>query len=152
MWNREASSQDEEARPPQTSLPPIPGLPLEERRVVAWIGKSVFFRGDLISQEDMTIEGRVEGTIELRDHSLIIGPDADISADIVAKMVTVLGTLTGTIIASEMVEIRETGCVEGNITSRQLVMADGAALRGRVDTGARASDQKGEQTEPTAVV
>jgi cytoskeletal protein CcmA (bactofilin family) len=142
MWNREASSQDEGARPPQTSLQPD-GCPVEERRVVAWVGKSVLFKGDLISLEDMTIDGRVEGTIELRDHNLIIGPDAHISADIVAKMVTVLGMVTGTIIAGEMVDIRETGSVEGNITARQLVMADGAVLHGRVDTGARTVEPKG---------
>src|SRR5712692_8916181 len=119
MWNREASSQDEGARPPQTSVPTIPGRPVEERRVVAWVGQSVGFSGDLISLEDMTIDGRVEGTIELRDHHLTIGPDAHIQADIVAKIVTVLGSVTGTITASETVDIRETGSVEGNISSRQ---------------------------------
>ena len=89
MWNRE-TAQDEEPRTPQTTGPTMPPRLVEERRVVAWVGKSILFRGDLIGLEDMAIDGRVEGTIELREHTLTIGPDAHIQADIVAKVVTVL--------------------------------------------------------------
>src|SRR5206468_2634894 len=119
------------AAAPPAVAPPAP-KPVEERRMVAWVGKSVLFRGDLIGLEDMSIDGRVEGTIELRDNNLTIGPDAQIHADIVAKVVTVLGTVMGTITASEAVHIHETGSVEGNITSRRLAMADGAVVRGQV--------------------
>jgi cytoskeletal protein CcmA (bactofilin family) len=142
MWNRERSPQDEGARQqPLTSVPTSPGRQLEERRVVAWVGKSVVFKGELISSEDMTIDGRVEGSIELRDHSLTIGPDAHVRANIVAKTVTVLGAVIGTITARDTVELRETGSVDGDIISPRLAMADGAALQGRVDTGKHAVDQ-----------
>jgi cytoskeletal protein CcmA (bactofilin family) len=137
MWNREGSPRSEEPRTPPTFEPAIENRPPDERRVVAWVGKSVIFKGDLISSEDMTIDGRVEGTIELRDHTLTIGPDAHIKATIVAKTVTVLGAVTGMITASAKVDVRETGSVEGNIISPRLAMADGAVLRGRVDTSAR---------------
>jgi cytoskeletal protein CcmA (bactofilin family) len=137
MWNREGSPRSEDPRPAQTFEPAIENRPPDERRVVAWVGKSVIFKGDLISSEDMTIDGRVEGTIELRDHTLTIGPDAHIRATIVAKTVTVLGAVTGMITASAKVDVRETGSVEGNIISPRLAMADGAVLRGRVDTSAR---------------
>jgi cytoskeletal protein CcmA (bactofilin family) len=103
---------------------------------VAGVGKSVIFKGDLISLEDLTIDGRVEGTIELRDSSLTIGREAQVHADVNARTVTVLGTMTGKIVARETVVIRETGSVEGNITSPRFAMADGAQLRGRVDAGA----------------
>jgi cytoskeletal protein CcmA (bactofilin family) len=136
MWNREAPSHDERGRQPQTGAPGTPPRQ-EERRLVAWVGKSVIFKGDLISSEDMTIDGRVEGTIEVRDHRLTIGPDADIRADIVAKTVIVCGKLTGTITAHYKVDIRETGRVDGDILSPRLAMADGAVLRGRVDTASR---------------
>jgi cytoskeletal protein CcmA (bactofilin family) len=112
---------------------PVPHV--EERRVVAWVGKSVLFRGDLIGLEDMVIDGRVEGTIELRDHTLTIGPDAHIRADIAAKVVSVLGAVVGTIIATDAVHIGETGSVEGDITARRLAMTEGAVVRGRIDTG-----------------
>jgi cytoskeletal protein CcmA (bactofilin family) len=120
----------------------VDSRPLEERRVVAWVGKSVVFKGDLISLEDMSIDGRVEGTIELRDHALTIGPDAHIRATIIAKTVTVRGAVTGTITASDKVDVSETGSVEGNIISPRLAMADGAVLRGRVDTSTRNTEGK----------
>ena len=140
MWKQEVppkqrmSPETEGTRQPQTAEPAIEGLPLEERRVVAWVGKSVVFRGDLSSSEDMTIDGRVEGTVELPDHCLTIGPNADIRADIVAKTVSVRGAVTGTITAGDKIVVAETGSVEGNIISPRLALADGAVLRGRVDT------------------
>jgi cytoskeletal protein CcmA (bactofilin family) len=138
MWNRE-TVQGEEPRAAQPSASPVTvsvaSRPTEERRVVAWVGKSVLFRGDLIGLEDMVIDGRVEGTIELREHSLTIGPDAHIQADVVAKVVTVHGAIVGTITASEAIHIAETGSVEGNVTSPRLAMADGAVVKGVVDAG-----------------
>src|SRR5258705_12222850 len=86
-----------------------------------------------MSSEDITIDGLVEGSVEVRDHTLTIGPDARIHADVEAKIVTILGAVTGTVVAREKVEIGETGSVEGNILSPLLAMADGAWFRGRVD-------------------
>jgi cytoskeletal protein CcmA (bactofilin family) len=108
--------------------------PADERRSVAWVGKSVIFKGELISSEDMIIDGRVEGTIEVHDHALTIGPAAQIQADIDAKSVTIRGTVTGTITASSLVEIRETGSIEGDIISPHVSVAEGAVVRGRIDT------------------
>ena len=160
MWNREASTKDEGQRPipsasvtPAVAAPPITTRPVEEeRRLVAWVGKSVLFRGDLVSLEDMTIDGRVEGTIELRDHTLTIGPDATIQADIVAKAVSILGKVTGSISASETIYIAETGFVEGNITSRQVSMADGAVVRGRMETSGRSAENLARPSKTTAAV
>jgi cytoskeletal protein CcmA (bactofilin family) len=113
-----------------------PGRPAEERRLTAWVGKSVIFKGDLVSSEDLAIDGRVEGTIDVRGHILTVGPDADIRATIQAGTVTIHGAVNGTITADHKVEIRPTGSVEGDILSPRLAMADGATLRGRV--GSRA--------------
>lgn len=116
------------------TTPPAPARrPTDERRVVAWVGKSVVFKGTLTSSEDMTIDGRVEGSIEIRENTLTIGPDADIRADIVARAVTILGAVTGKITAGDKVEICEGGSVEGNILAPRLAMADGAWLKGRVN-------------------
>jgi cytoskeletal protein CcmA (bactofilin family) len=139
MWNREAASRTEAAQAPKTAAPILPARALEERRI-AWVGKSVVFRGDLISLEDMTIDGQVEGTIDLREHTLTIGPDAHIHADVVAKVVTILGAVTGIVTAGEIVNIHETGSVDGDIKCPKLAMADGAVLRGRVDAGTRAAN------------
>ena len=81
------------------------------------IGKSVFIKGELTGDEDLTIEGRVEGKIELRDHNLVIGPNGKINAEVNAKNVTVVGSVVGNISASEMVEIKTSGSVVGDIES-----------------------------------
>jgi cytoskeletal protein CcmA (bactofilin family) len=99
-----------------------------------WVGKSVILKGEIVSSEDMTIDGRVEGTIEVRNHSLVIGPDADIHADIIARVITIHGAVTGTVTASDKVDIRETGSVNGNIKTMKIAMSDGAQVQGRIDT------------------
>ena len=150
MWNRSLSPMNEEARPSESTV--TGNRPPEERRVVAWVGKGVVFKGDLLSSEDMTVDGRVEGTIQLRDHGLTIGPDADIRADIVAKTVTVLGAVVGAITASDKVDIRETGSVEGDIIAPRVAMADGAVMWGRVDTSSRKADQNRSQSALSVAV
>jgi cytoskeletal protein CcmA (bactofilin family) len=113
-----------------------PSRPAEERRLVAWVGKSVIFKGELVSSEDMSIDGRVEGSIDVSGHALTIGPDADIRATILAGTVTILGAVNGKITAETKVEIRPSGSVEGDILSPRLALADGALLHGRVGSGA----------------
>ena len=105
----------------------------EERRLMAWVGKSVVFKGTLTSSEDMTIDGRVEGSIEIKDNTLTVGPDADIQADIVASRVTIFGAVSGKITAKDKVEICDGGSVEGNIKAARLAMADGGFLKGKVE-------------------
>src|SRR5467141_861114 len=77
------------------------------------IGKSVSIKGELTGDEDLTIEGQVEGKIELQDHNLIIGPNGKINAEINAKSVTVIGSVVGNMSAGEMVEIKSSGTVMG---------------------------------------
>ena len=101
---------------------------------MVWVGKSVVFKGELVSSEDMSIDGRVEGTVDVRDHTLTVGPDAEIHANISAKTITIHGTVTGSIKASDKVDIRETGKVDGDITAPRVAMAEGADLHGRIDT------------------
>ena len=106
-----------------------------ERRVVAWIGKAVRVEGRIIGDEDLTIDGDVEGSIELGGHSLTIGQDARIKADLLAKTVTISGKVTGNVKAVEKVDLRSTGTVDGNITAPRFAMADGATVMGKVQAG-----------------
>ena len=134
MWNRESPVKGEETRESQIGQPVSPALPLDERRVVAWVGKSVIFIGSLISSEDMTIDGHVEGSIEVLDQALTIGPDADIRADIMARVVTIHGTVIGNIRARAKVDICATARIDGDLVAPCIVIADGAVVCGRVDT------------------
>jgi len=109
---------------------------------LAWIGKSVLIKGAVISAEDLIIDGRVEGTIALDDHCLTLGVDAVIQADLTACTIIISGAVTGNVSASERIEIRETGSVEGDITAPRLAVRDGAVLRGRIDAAAEAPEQR----------
>ena len=97
------------------------------------IGKSVVIKGELNGSEDLTIEGHVEGKIELREHVLTIGPNGKIKAQVFAKAVIVLGEVTGNITATEKVDIRDNGSVDGDIVSPRVAIAEGAHFRGSID-------------------
>jgi cytoskeletal protein CcmA (bactofilin family) len=106
--------------------------PANERRTVAWLGKSVVVKGDLTSFEDLMISGRVEGQITAKDHALVIGPEAKIRAVIQARSVTIHGEVVGQVTAGERVEIGASGSVEGDVTAPRMAMAEGGVVRGRL--------------------
>ena len=97
------------------------------------IGKSVIIKGDLSGSEDLTIEGQVEGKIELRQNVLTIGANGKIKAQIFAKIVIVQGEVTGNITATERIDIRDNGSVDGDLASPRIAIADGAHFRGSID-------------------
>jgi cytoskeletal protein CcmA (bactofilin family) len=133
MWTPKPTDSSDSAQTPGST--PASSAPLvDERRVVSWVGKAVVFKGELFSSEDMRIEGRVEGTIDVRDHDLIVGPNATINADVVAKTISVRGTVTGTLTASDRIEIRETATIAGDVTAPRLAIIEGATVEGRIHT------------------
>ena len=91
-------------------------------------------QGELTVEEDLTVEGRVEGKIELKDHNLWIGLQGKVYAEIHAKSVIIAGDVIGNIFASEMVEIRLSGSVLGNINCSRISILDGAKFNGSIDT------------------
>jgi cytoskeletal protein CcmA (bactofilin family) len=107
------------------------------------IGKSVVIKGDLQGSEDLTIEGQVEGTIELTENVLTIGPNGRIKAQVLAKTVIILGTVHGNVMASEKVEIRDGASVVGDVASPRVAIAEGAQFQGSVDMqrGAKRTQQ-----------
>jgi cytoskeletal protein CcmA (bactofilin family) len=121
-----------------------------ERDVVN-IGKSVVIKGELNGSEDLTVEGHVEGKIELRDHVLTIGPNGKIRAQVFAKAVIVLGEVNGNVTASEKVDIRDGGSVDGDIISPRVAIAEGAHFRGSVDMQRKgAQAQQGQPPKPSS--
>ena len=114
---------------------PSPDPPASERRVSAWIGKAVRVEGKVISTEDLTIDGDVDGSIELGDHNLTIGPGSAIKADLAARTITINGAVVGNVKGSERVELRAAGSVQGDIVTPRLLMAEGATVSGKVTAG-----------------
>ena len=118
-------------------------------RDVVNIGKSVLIKGELSGSEDLTVEGQVEGRIELEQHVLTVGPHGRIRAQIFAKVVVVLGEVVGNIKASDKVWIRDTGAVEGDIVAPRVAIAEGARFRGKIDMQ-RGVRPKGEEKPGSA--
>lgn len=107
----------------------------EERRVTAWIGHGVEIEGRISSSQDLRIDGKVEGTIAVGDHSVIIGQSATITADLTAKSVLISGNVTGDVTASVRVELKAGASLNGDIAAPRLVVEDGATVNGTVDAG-----------------
>jgi cytoskeletal protein CcmA (bactofilin family) len=119
-------------------------------RTTVNIGKSVVIKGELSGSEDLTIEGQVDGKIELRQNVLTIGPNGKIKAQVFAKAVIILGEVTGNVTASEKVDIRDNGSVDGDIAAPRVAIAEGAHFRGSIDmqrTGASAKQPAEQKTE-----
>jgi len=126
-----------------SSAPSEPQRGME--RTTVNIGKSVVIKGELSGSEDLTIEGQVDGKIELRQNVLTIGPNGKIKAQVFAKSVVILGEVTGNVTASEKVDIRDNGSVDGDIAAPRVAIAEGAHFRGSIDmqrTGGAASTGK----------
>jgi len=145
MWKRDEAVRPASGQPTAAPQPPapapvgaaVPPRPVEtgtrlEKDIVN-IGKSVVIKGELNGSEDLTIEGHVEGTIQLRENVLTIGPNGRIKAQVFAKAVIVLGEVTGNVTASDKVDIRDNGSVDGDIVSPRVAIAEGAHFRGSVD-------------------
>ena len=130
-----AQAQPGRAAAPQVSKQQI-------GREVANIGKSVFIKGELNSREDLTIDGQVEGKIELKDHTLTIGSTGKTTAEVFAKTLIVMGAINGNIAASEKVDLRDGAAVEGDIVAPRVAIAEGAHFRGSIDMQ-RKSEQQG---------
>ena len=159
MWKRDESVKP--AAPPATPgvTPPAsaPAAPqasdtrAQLGRDMVNIGKSVVIKGELSGSEDLTIEGHVEGRIDLKDNVLTIGPNGKIKAEVFAKSVVVLGEVTGNVTASEKVDIRDNGSVDGDIASPRVAIAEGAHFRGSVDmqrAGQKAQAQQAKPNQP----
>jgi len=149
MWKRDVS-----VKPTGPAL--VPGAPTrhtslgsarseltdirrQHERGAVHIGKSVVVKGEISGSEDLTIDGFIEGKIGLKEHVLTVGPNAKIKATILAKVVIVLGEVVGDVTATEKLDIRENGSVEGDVISPKMAMADGAHFRGSVDMKRRSS-------------
>ena len=104
---------------------------------MANIGKSIVIKGDLSGNEDLVIEGKVEGKIDLPSNRLTIGAGGQVQAQVHAKNVVVVGRVAGNVSASERLEIQASGIVEGDVEAPRLVVAEGAVLNGSVKMSAK---------------
>jgi cytoskeletal protein CcmA (bactofilin family) len=149
MWKRKEEKEEpvvnpvrEPAREPVKEVPAVSTVPpvgkMESwsdspKTSVASIGKSVIIRGELSGSEDLYIDGQVEGTIELREHHLTVGPNGRVQANVNAKEVVIQGSVKGNVRAIDRVEIRKSGSLTGDLVAARVVIEDGAFFKGSID-------------------
>lgn len=115
-----------------TAPPPKPAE-VEAPRGVASIGKSVVIKGQIFSREDLYLDGEIEGTVEVPEHRLTIGPHGKLQAGIKAREVVVLGAVHGNVEAGERIDIRKESKLVGDIKTGRIIIEDGAYFKGSID-------------------
>ncbi len=97
------------------------------------LGKTLLVKGEVRALGDMTVEGRVEGTVTGADHAITIAESGVLTGDIHARDITVLGKVDGQLVASEIVDIRSAANVSGRIITNRLIINDGATVNAHVE-------------------
>jgi cytoskeletal protein CcmA (bactofilin family) len=126
-----AASQAKETTPMSSN--PTPSHSASESRGPAIIGKSVMIKGQIFSREDLTIDGEIDGSVELHEHRLTVGPNGKLQAGVKAREVVVLGTIHGNVEASDKIDIRKDAKLVGDIKTARVVIEDGAYFKGNID-------------------
>lgn len=117
------------------------------QRKISVIGPTLKFKGELSANEDLIIEGEIEGTIAHQEKNLTVGREGRVKANIDAKTVEVYGRVEGDINAEDHVKLARSSDVKGNITCAKIVMEDGALFSGNIDM----SGKPKKSSEPTAL-
>jgi cytoskeletal protein CcmA (bactofilin family) len=153
MWNKD--KRDEAVAVPQAAPTPTPApapmpQPAAEIRAAApaerppapkssggfaLIGRSISIHGEVTGDEDLLIQGRVQGSVDLKQHSVTVGTEGEVKADIFARIVTVEGRVVGNVTGQEQVVLRASARVEGDIAAPRVVLEDGTVFRGSVEMG-----------------
>jgi cytoskeletal protein CcmA (bactofilin family) len=108
----------------------------------AWIGSTILIKGDLSGDEDLLIEGRVEGKIELTKHNVTIGKNGRVKADVYGKVITIEGEVHGNLFGEDQLVLRQSSNVRGNMVAPRVILEDGADFKGSIDMSPKAPGQK----------
>ncbi len=140
----------ESSVPPRSTAPPTAAAPEPPRRAGerATIGPSIYIKGDLAGEEDLVIEGRVEGRVDLKQHNVTIGKNGRVRADVFGRVVDVLGEIDGNVFAMEQAVLRQSGAVRGNITSPRVTLEDGSRFKGSIDMEPKDLNKAGTGAHP----
>ena len=132
--------------PRSTSAAPAVSVPGES----ATIGRSITIRGDVTGDEDLHIQGRIEGTVDLKQHSVTVGPEGRVKANIKGRMVTIEGEVTGDVRGQEQVALRSASKVTGDITAPRVVLEDGATFLGSIDMSGKTPSVHLQDSKPAS--
>lgn len=150
MWKKDEATQTGPDAPRPDAAPSRgeAAAPSSRGRAPATIGRSITIKGEVSGDEDLLIEGRVDGSVNLGQHTVTVGPDGKVKANITGRVVTVEGSVEGDLQAEERVVLRSTANVQGDLTAPRVVLEDGANFRGGVDMSG--GDQARRRSQPTS--
>jgi len=163
VWNKR-KEEEYPARPaqsPSTAAPaikestptmsaPTPSFHTpESSRGSAMIGKSVMIKGQIFSREDLTIDGEVDGSVDVHEHRLTVGPNGKVQAGVKAREIVVLGTINGNVEAADKIDIRKDARLVGDIKTSRIVIEDGAYFKGSIDI-TKNPEPRAEAPKPAA--
>ncbi|NWG13752.1 MAG: polymer-forming cytoskeletal protein [Acidobacteria bacterium] len=122
--------------------------PASVARERALIGPTLVIKGDLTGEEDLVIEGRIEGKIEFRKHSVTIGKNGHVKADIYGKVITVEGEVQGNLYGDDQLILRQSSTVRGDIVAPRVVLEDGANFKGSIDMSGKEAGRREDAASP----
>ncbi len=128
MWKK---TKDENPKP---KSPPLGKSPIEQLKEQAVIGPSTSIKGELSGEEDLMIQGRFEGKIDLKKNNVTVGRNGHIKGDIYGKVISIEGEVQGNLLGEEKIVIRESAVVRGNMGTPRFSLEDGAQFKGSIDT------------------
>jgi len=145
MWKREnevspappssvpppANPPRREAREPEAAPPPARAVETPAGR--ALVGPATVIRGELSGEEDLLVEGRVEGKIDLRQNAVTVGAKGRVAAEVLARAILIDGEVEGNLVAEEQIVIRRSGRVRGDLVAPRVTIEDGARFKGSID-------------------
>lgn len=151
VWKKSDDQPNSHHPEPTPMSPPRPAAPAAApsaaeppRRSTdrATIGPSIFIKGDLTGDEDLVIEGRVEGKVDLKQNNVTVGRNGRVRADVFGRIVTIEGEVDGNVFAQEQAILRQSGAIRGNIAAPRVILEDGSRFKGSIDMEAK-SDMGG---------
>jgi cytoskeletal protein CcmA (bactofilin family) len=142
IWKK---SEAEEASTQPQSQPQPPAAPptrnqSQSTKERALIGPSIEIKGDLRGTEDLHIEGRIDGKIELPQCSVTVGKSGRVNADITSRIIVVMGEVNGDMYGEEQIILRQSCTVHGNLFAPRVTLEDGAKFKGSIDMTPRAAE------------
>lgn len=157
MWKKPEA--DEPVRPASTTPIATPAAPAQhsqpgstQRTATAMIAPSLVVQGEVSGEDDLLIQGRVEGKVELRKSQVTVGRQGKVKADIVGRVIDVEGQVEGNLFGEEQVILRQSGSVRGNITSPRVVLEDGATFKGSIDMEGKTTAQRPLSAAPAVPI
>lgn len=145
MWKKPEATDSENTptTPPSRPSTSASGTGSARSGERAVIGPSISIRGDVTGEEDLLIQGKVDGKVDLKQNNVTIGEHGKVEADLFGRNLTVEGTVEGNLFGEERVVVRSSGKVIGNITSPRVHLEDGATFKGSIDMDSKGGGRSG---------